>query len=210
MSLPLRTYKDIERRKAKALELLDSLVFQLWVQLPLTPSQQKFRSAGPKLREFFGAYASEVFDIEAEEWCRLDLSSAEFQARLVEIGNSLLKSLLPPQFRLSIQYSLTALEYDSEYRSHLIGVVQSRIDYWRQRQQRPTRSAQEIVRAYCEKQTITIRQLAQECRVDGSVIYALQRGERKCSVDKVKAIAAVLGCAVEELWRPEQDEIKPA
>jgi DNA-binding XRE family transcriptional regulator len=200
MSLPLRTLKDIERRKDDLREELDSAILHLWGQLAKVPDSLKLLSAGPRLRELFGAYAYEALDIEAKEWAGLDLPSAQFEARLVEIGNALVRSLLPPQFRLTIGYSLAALEYDSEYRSHIIGVVQSRIEYWR----KGARSVKQITREYCEAKGITIAQLAHQCSVDQSVIYGLERGELKCSVQTVNSIAAVLGCDAADLLPPEK------
>ena len=196
MTLPLTAQNEIERRKAEARELLDNVLLRLQGELGILDSL-KIWNALPRLRDLFGGYAQEAFDVEAEGWAALNLTSQEWEARLIAIGNNLLRSLVPPQFRLSIGSSLAALAEDPQYERHIRDVLHSRIEFWRK--QRPGR-CKEIIQAYRASNHITLQQLARKVGLDVSVIYALQRGERKCAGDKIEGLAKVLGCQPEELW----------
>jgi ribosome-binding protein aMBF1 (putative translation factor) len=60
-------------------------------------------------------------------------------------------------------------------------------------------NVRQLLNAYLKHRAISRIDLANELRVDRSVIYALFRGERKCGMDVLRRIAHMVGCRIEDL-----------
>jgi hypothetical protein len=60
-------------------------------------------------------------------------------------------------------------------------------------------SAAKLVQDYLEREGITLVEFAKKARVDPTVVRALRRGKRKCSLEPLQRIASLLRCDVEDL-----------
>lgn len=200
-SLSLTSLEEIQRTRSALRDRLETALMALSQQYGDVPLSIRLSACKTSVIELFCAYAGEAFDCAAALRAQLQLSEQERQAGLTEIANSVLTTLIPVRLQLWRSFLFCDLGGDPEYRARLITTIQGRVQFWgRPLDQTPDPgSAKARIRQFIDEKSISITEFARRADVDVSVIYALQRGQRKCARDKLKEIAALLECKPEDL-----------
>jgi hypothetical protein len=201
-NIPLDVLRRIQATRARASDTLELAMSSCWNELlSLTPEERQ-RAGRKQIIQLLGAYASKIFDLEAQEYVALKLEPSELIRCLDELTARVQVHMIPPQFRINSFFDLGDLHYDDAYRSHILSAVQDRARHWKKgrvREREGCDSPLHIVDQYCKRERLTIAAFAKKARVDVSVIYALKAGRKKCGPDALARIASLVDCEPSQL-----------
>jgi hypothetical protein len=204
--LPLDELRLIQARQTRARDELQAAMVSAWYQLGNLKSEERQQAGRRPVIQLLGAYASKLFDLEAQAYFALKLGSAELVRCLDELAARVQVHMIPPQFRINSFFYLEDLDYDDAYRSHILSAIKDRLAFWdkgRDRRVDGCGSPREILTRYRQREKLTNEAFARKVHVDVSVIYGLMSGRKRCGPEALARIASLVGCEPHQLLPDE-------
>jgi len=192
--LSLESQERMARERFAAQNLARNALDAFYAELPLADRQRAAHH--PRAQEILVAYGRKLFEIASQEYGQSLAEPEVMESLLRELANRVYSEMRRPVISQS-QLELRGLWDDEAYCKRLSEELRVCVEGATKQSLKP--NVRQLLNAYLKHRAISRIDLANELRVDRSVIYALFRGERKCGMDVLRRIAHMVGCRIEDL-----------